>query len=814
MRWSRIDSLGRDIRYACRTLGRTPAFTVPAIASLALGIAVNTVLFSVVNAALLRPLGRPAAGDLVRIGRSVRNDGTFRSVSYQDLLYLREHASSLGAIAGHQLESLVLTSGNSAEIVSVETVTANYFSVLGVPLALGGGFSAEADRAGAAPVAVISHRFWRRHFDGNPSVVGNAIRLNDREIRIVGVAAPTFVGSFPGVDIDLWLPARTLNVVMNRADDRDPMLMLAARLEQGASIPTARAELQVLARRLIEQDQNRDRAHGFTIAGARGIHPGFARVVRPFLLLLMGVVGIVLLIACTNVAGLLLARGNARQGELAVRRAVGAARGRLIAQLFVESLVLALAGGAAGLLLSYWPVRLLNELNLANGPTGSPIFFNLQLDTRVLTFTAVASMLTALVFGLAPAMQTTKVGLTGPLKESTAATGIRRSRLRSALMVAQVALSCVLLVGAALLFKSVRYAGKVDLGFDPDRVAIASFDLRTLGANRQRTELFYSELLSRARTLPGVERAALADFVPMGDPGAGKFRVPGIAPSPGAEHYEVPYGVVSDQYFATVRQPLRRGREFTPDDRAGAPLVAIVNEALARRAFPEEDALGQRLRLVREGEREYVIVGIARDARFWALTGEIEPLVLLPAAQHYAPPLVLHVRTAGRPSDVLPALERLASEIDRTVPFSGQSMREGMDFTLVPARIAQAVFAIAGVIALLLASIGLYALVWYSLEQRIKEIGVRVALGATRRSVFRLIVSSALRLTVVGVTIGVVVAAFSARVLSAFLYGVSSTDPVTFSGIAGLLVFTTLAAGYAAARKGLNLDPAVALRHE
>jgi predicted permease len=528
----------------------------------------------------------------------------------------------------------------------------------------------------------------------------------------------------------------------------------------------------------------------------------------------MAVVGLVLVIACINVAGLMLARAHARHGELAVRLALGAGRSRLVAQLLVESALVATLGGLTGLLLADWPVRLLNTFDLTTGPTGRAIFFNLQLDGRVLVFTVIVAMLTTLVFGLLPALQATRVELTTPMKESGLGGGIRRSRLRGVLMVVQVALSCVLLVGASLLTKGLYKAGQVELGFDPDGVVIATLDLRTLGADSQRTEAFYAELLRRARALPLVDRAAFADFVPMGDPGAGKFRLPEMAAPPGADHFEVPYGVVTDRYFSTVRQPVLRGRDFTANDRRGAPLVAIVNEALARRAFPGSDALGQRLRLAREQAHDYEIVGIVRDARFWALTGAIEPLILVPALQHYSPPMVLHVRSSHEPSQVTTALERLVSEIDRTVPFTASPMREGMEFTLVPGRVVRFVFSVAGVIALVLASVGLYALVWYSLEQRVKEIGVRVALGATRGRVFRVIVGSALRLTAIGVTIGVAAAAASTRLLSALLYGVSPTDPLTFGAIPALLLFVSLAAGYAAARRGLTVDPVVALRHE
>jgi putative ABC transport system permease protein len=457
--------------------------------------------------------------------------------------------------------------------------------------------------------------------------------------------------------------------------------------------------------------------------------------------------------------------------------------------------------------------------SLPPGPTGAPIFFDLQLDTRVFLFTTVVTMLTTLGFGLVPALQATRVDLVSSLKGSRSLSGMPRTRFRGALMVVQVALSSILLIAAVLLFRSLRNIGTLDAGFEPDGVVVSSFDLRTLGYERPRVDAFYTELLRRARTLPGVERAALADFVPMGDPG-GTMTVPGMTPPAGQERFVLPYGLVSDAYFATVRQPLIRGRDFTADDRVGAPMVAIVNEALARRFWPGEDPLGKRMRLAREDELEIEIVGVAKNARYASFGGDIGPLVLLPTLQHPGPPLILHIRTSAhvrtgaRTSDARADIQRLVREIDPSVPFNGQTMREGMATSLVPARIAQLVFGVSGAVALLLAAGGLYGLVCYTVAQRAREIGIRIALGASRRNVFRVIVGRAATLTAIGVAIGTVIAAALMRFMSALLYGLSPTDPLTFSGIAMLLVSVALLAGYAAARKGLAVDPMVVLRNE
>jgi predicted permease len=439
----------------------------------------------------------------------------------------------------------------------------------------------------------------------------------------------------------------------------------------------------------------------------------------------------------------------------------------------------------------------------------------LQLDHRVLLFTAAATMITALTFGLAPAIQATRVDLLSALKDSRSLVTRLRSRLRGALILVQVAVSVVLLVAAVLLFRSVRNSASIEIGFDPDGVVLTSFDLQSLGYDRSVVEEFYGNLLQRARALPGVESAALADFIPMGDRGTSlAMTIPGVTPASGQDAFTLPYNRVSDGYFATIRQRVIRGREFTDRDTAGAPRVAIVNEAMARRFWPGEDVIGQQLRLA-GGADEIEIVGLVSDARFASFGGEIRPIVFFPVAQFYGPLATLHLRTSGEPSAALAAVRSLVRQLDEHVaPYHSRTMREGMSPALVPLRIGQTVFAVAGVIALLLAAGGLYGLVYYTLEQRLQEIGIRIALGATRRKVFRAIVGSTLRLSAAGVAIGAVLAAVLTRALSAFLYGLSPTDPLTFGGIAALLVLVTLGAGYAGARRGLDVDPMVVLRRE
>ena len=809
-----VDHLRRSVRYAARGLARSPSFTLTAVASLALGIAVNTTMFSVVSSLLLRPLG--ARDDLVRIGRSNLGERAFRSTSYQDYAYLREHASSFLAITGDQLESFALRTADGTQPLSAEIVADGYFTTLGVPPRRGREFSGDEYSAdGQAPVAILSDRFWRRRLSADSAIIGRTLHINDRPFTVIGVAPPGFSGTFPGVDIDLWIPAGMAWTTNLRGDgSSERSLQLFGRLREGVSIATAEAELDVLARRMTEADA-RDGERRFVLAAARGAHPLFASVLRVLLTLLMAVVGVVLLIACANVAGLLLARARARRGEIAVRLGVGASRAQVVGQLLMESLLLGMLGGALGLVLSVWPLMVLNNLSFIPGPTGAGIFLDLRIEMRVLVFTVATSMLTTLVFGLVPALQATRVSLSSALQNPRSTAGRVRFRLGSALVVAQVGVSFVLLVGAMLFFRSLRNIDRVNVGFDPDRIFVATVDLTRLGYDRSRIARFHSALLARARELPGIERAALASFTAFGG-GTGHpqpLRIAGVPTPPGQRQMTIAVGRVSDGYFATVRQPLIRGRDFVAADSIPARGVAIVNEAMASRYWPGGDALGKRIS-VGEDVAEREIVGVVGNARVSSFGGRIEPFVFVPEFSSGR----LHMRTAGESADALTGVRSLVRELDaNAVPYvSGQALRETMasSMSLIPVKIARAVLTATGVIALLLAGGGLFGLVSYTAEQRMREIGIRVAMGANRGNVFRVIVGGAFRLTIIGLAIGIAIAAGVVRLVSQFLYGLSPMDPLSFGAIAILLTVVAIGAGYAAARRGLAVDPMVVLRYE
>jgi putative ABC transport system permease protein len=791
-------SIASDLRYGLRFLRATPSFTIPALLSLALGIALNTTMFSIVSATLLRPVV-DADPDLVRVGRSFRGDGSFRSVSYDEFVYLRTYATSFADLAGSAMETVSVSVGDNSEIAAVELVAGNYFRMLNVPFLHGGTFAIPDNPRGGPSVAVVSERFWRRHLAADAAALGRTLLVNNVSLTVVGVVSQEFRGvAFPGVVIDVWLPIGLTHEVLHRNDQFPPSMGALARLKEGATMTAARAELDVLAVRMSDESPARDRDRGFVVGDSSGVHPRIARVLRVVFSLLMATVGIVLLIACANVAGGLLARAAARQRELGIRLALGATRRRVVGQLLVESLVLAVLGAAAGIALSVWPIQLLNAVaSRFDGPAGVPMLLGLALDTRVLLFTAAVASLTAIVFGLVPALHATRGNLVDALRGTRTPSG-GGGRLRAALLVTQIALSFVLLVSSGLLFRSLRNAAVPEPGVDAARVAIASFgNLRSFGYDAARVERFHRDWLAAVRTLPGVDHAALASFV-----GERGFRVPGRT---GDANLTVRAGVVSDGYFATMGQAIIAGQDFS-----AAPStvpVAIVNEALARRYFPNEIAVGRRIGLG-EDLAEHEIIGVVQDVRGSSLGGDLEPLVYVPGV-----PSTLRVRTSGAASALLVTIRRVGLGIEQNLPpYMGRTGEQEIASSLAAQRVVQAVVTTAGVIALLLATGGLYGLLTYNLEMRLKEVGIRITLGATARTLFRLIVGDVAKLTVIGIVVGVALAIGVTRFAEAMLYGVSPTDVFTFASVTTLLLLVTLAAGWMTVQQGVRVDPVALLR--
>jgi predicted permease len=808
-----LDQLGRDAAYGVRQLTSVPAFTLAAVVSLALGIAVNSAAFSAISALLLRPLSETDRGDLVRIGRSARGEQSFRSSSYQDFRYLSAHASTLQAVFGEQLQSLTLSGPEGAEIASGEIVTGTYFTGLRVDAALGRTLVVDDDApAGASAVVVISDHLWRRRFAADPHVLGRALTINTRPFSIVGVAPASFPGTFPGVRIDLWIPSQMAGTIGQRTGS-EPSLMLMGRLAPGQSVGAAAAELDALATQLARADPKNDQRRGFAVALARGAHPLVARLIGTFLWLLLAMVFIVLLIACANVAALLLARATARRGELAVRLALGATRSRLVAQLLVESVLLAGAGVAGGLILVAGALTIVNALVLVPGPTGAPIFLDLRLDAQVVGFSMAATVAAVLVFGLVPALHATKIDLISDIRGSRTWSRWNRGRLHKALVGLQVALSTTLLIAAVLLSRSLHHASRVDVGFEPDKLVIASFNLELPGYNAARIRAFHDTLLERARQHPAVSRATLADFVPMGDRGDTLAVIIADAAQPAdRESRRLPYNRVADDYFATLQQRMLEGREFTTRDRQGSQPVVIVNKAFVDRFWPAGAALGRHVTIHDEPVTREV-VGVTANARYASFGDDVRPIVIVPAHQRPGSQLTLHVRSASESGAVLGDLVQLAHTIDGNVALQqGTTMRAAMSFALFPAQVARAVFAIAGIIGLVLASCGLYGLIAYTCEQRRKDVGVMIALGAARRHVLRAVVAGGLVAVLGGLIAGAGLASIAMRVFASLLYGVHPGDPLTFASVGLILIAIALVASGTAAHKSLRVDPSATLR--
>lgn len=818
-----MNNLWQDLRYGARMLWKSPGFTFVAMLSLAIGIGANTTIFSLVNAALLRPpSGIKDAGRLVDIhGTAAAGNERFHTLSYPDYLYYRNHNEVFDGMTAYSFRPLSLKRSGEAKHVFGMIVTGNYFSVLDVRPALGRFFLPEEDRTpNTHPVAVMSYALWQREFGGDPGVIGRTLTLNGHACTVIGVAPQNFRGTIVYLAPEVWVPMQMQAQAVPGSDllgDRGTQWLTAAgRLKTGVSIGTAQAAMSILARQLADSHPDTNRDEGISLTPASSV-PGEVRgAVVGFVSLLMGVVGLVLLIACANVAGLFLARASARRQEVAIRMAVGANRGRLVRQLLTESVLLFLAGGTIGVLLAVWTNDLLPKFL----PSSSAASIDLNVDVRVLSFTLMVSLLTGILFGLAPALEASKPDVIFALKSDTAGAGSRRSRTRNLFVVAQIAVSLVLLIGAGLFVRSLRNAGSIDPGFNPDGVYTVAFDLAIQGYDEERGREFYGKLIERVETLPGVRAAGLAALVPLagGNRSVG-INVGGHEPPPGQRSFDVGTNSVDPRYFRTVEVPVLRGRNFTDADRRTGAQVAVVNETMARRFYGSVDAVGKRFTLGAVGGADSApveIIGVVKDGKYVTLGEEPRPHIYRAFEQAYHPRMTLHVRTApGDAAGVIAAVRREAQLLDGNLPLTGvTTMTEQIGFSLIPLRFAASVVGTLGLIGLLLAGVGIFGVVSYSVAGRTREIGIRMALGAQPRDVLRLVVRQGMSLALVGVGIGLPLAFASTRALASLLYGVSATDPLVFVGIALLLVVVALVASYIPARRATRVEPVVALRYE
>ena len=796
-----MDTLWQDLRHAARLLRRSPGFTTAAVVTLALGMGANTAMFSVVHAVMLRPLPYAEPDRLVR----VRGGSSFPDL--QDWVAQARSFDGLGAYRSHFLD---LTGGAAAERVDGALVTGDLFRVLGARAERGRLLEARDDRPGGPKLIVLSHGFWQRRLGGDAGVVGRTVRFSTGEYEVVGVMPAGF--SLPEVEAEAWAP-----LVPESPEEASARgahsLMAVGRLRPGTSLPAAQEDMDAIAARLsaAHPEENKDRR--FVL---NPLHQFLVRDVRGALLLLLGAVAFVLLIAATNVANIQLARAAARRKEIAIRASLGASRARLVRQLLAESVLLAVVGGAAGLVVANW----ITDLVVTMSPAGVPGIDLVRLDPRVLAFTAAVSVLTGLVFGLVPGLHGSRVSLVPSLKEGGRATGApARQRLRSALVVSQVALALVLLVGAGLLLRSLQRLQSVDPGFDPARLVTFNLTppMARYGDIPRRTRLF-EDVLTRVVALPGVTAVGATSELPFGMGSLfHNFVIDGRPPLEPGREPEIYSRSVSPSYLSTLGLSVLRGRALSPDDRAESPRVAVINEAAARQHFPGEDPIGRRIAWARAPERVWItVVGIVGDVRAQELAEEEVPALYTPMAQElraWKTWMNVAVRTAEAPEGLAAAVRREVAAVDADIPVTKvRAMDDLITASVAPRRFNLLLLGGFAALALVLAGVGLHGVISYAVAQRTQEMGVRVALGAAPRDVVRLVLGQGLALTLGGVALGAAAALGLTRFLSTMLFGVRATDPATFIGVALLLVAVAALACYRPARRAARVDPLVALR--
>jgi putative ABC transport system permease protein len=824
-----METLIQDVRYGFRMLVKNPGFTAVAALSLALGIGANTTIFTLINAVFLSPIPvedpKSVVGVFTTDSQIKGGFNDYMPISNPNFIDYRDSNSVLAGIAAHGFlaASLVGGSGQPEQVIG-EIASANFFSLLGVKPALGRAFRPDEDaRPGGAPVAVLSHALWTRRFGSDPGVVGRTITLNGHPFTVVGVTPAGFKGISVLGGPNLWVPMsmyqQALNGFMldNFMDRRALLFNVVARLKPGVSIEQAEAELKTIGKRLEKDypEPNRGRNVSLLTLSQSTINPpGFRRY---FVLaggLLMTVVGLVLLIACANVANLLLARATSRRREVAIRISLGAGRLRLIRQLMTESLLLALLGGGAGLLIASWA----RDLLLAFRPPQT--FFDLPdlaLDGRVLGFTLLVSVLTGVLFGLVPALQASRPDLVVELKDrSVQPMASRRSaRLRGALVAGQVALSLTALIGAGLFLRSLRNTQKIDPGFESKQLLALEFDLGAQGLDQTHGLEFERRVLEEVSRLPGLRSAALSAALPIGGGGLGRTVFPeGQEPATGAVGQFTTVNSIGSGYFETLGIAVRRGRELAETDREGTPRVAVINEAMAKQFWPNQDALGKRFKFY--GDETFLeVVGIAQTAKLFSLSEDPQPIAYVPIRQAYETTVVLNVRTEGDPAALLETVRRKVQALDPTMPLTNvKTVRALIDETLWAPQMSAMLLTIFALVALVLAGIGIYGVMSYAVGQRTQEFGIRMALGAKPGDVLSLVLRQGMILVAAGVAAGLLISLTVTRLVAALLVNVSATDPVTFAGIAILFGMVAALAGYVPARRATKIDPMIALRYE
>ncbi len=818
----------QDLRYALRMMAKSPGFTAVAVLTLALGIGVNTTVFSVINGLLLRPMPVPHPDQMTVLAAQQEGASEFQPFSYPDYLDIRRETDAFSDVLAYRVSLVGLSVDGKGEHCVISRVSGNYFSTAGIHPVLGRLIlPTEGLTPGADPVVVLGYAYWQKRFGGDKNVVGRQMEMDGKPVTVVGVAPKGFSGMYAFLNMDAYVPLSAAAGLGGNASAEEMWthreersLNLAGRLKPGVNLKQANASLKVVANRLAEQHLETDKGIRFSAFPEKLARPEpdpdgtIPKISVAFTILAV----LVLLVACFNIANILLVRATARQREMAIRTAVGAGLGRLVRQSLTESLLLAILGGSGGLLLGWWAAGYLSSLPLG---TDLPVEFNFLPDVRVYVFTMIAVLLTAVVVGIIPSLPLARTDVNSVLREGGrgASEGRRRNFMRSSLVVGQLAGSLLLLIVAGLFVRSLGKAENLYLGFDPSYVVDVALDIHEIGYQEPQGKEFYRAAEERIRALPGVVSVTQAFSVPMGlISSADQVIIPEHPLEPGQVPPNVFDNLVTPHYFETLRIPLKRGRTFTDADNEKAPLVAVINETMAKKFWPKEDALGRQFKSKdsQHNWADFEVIGIVQDGKYKGIVEDPIPYIYLPLAQHYMPLRNIQVRTSLPPkqleTQIASTIRELAPGLAITVKTMEQELQglNGYMFFRLGAQLTGTM----GLLGLILAVVGVYSVVAYAAAQRTHEIGIRMALGAKGSDVLKMVLSRSLIMIAVGVAIGLAISFLGARALASFLVGISPNDPITFGGVVLLLLAVALAACLIPAYRATRVDPLVALRYE
>lgn len=820
-----MTTINQDVRYGLRVLAKHPGFTAIAVITLALGIGANIALFSVLNGLFLRPLAVRNPSRLVELAFGQRGAFGEFNFSYPDFQDIRDQETSFSGMLAYRVEFDGLSDGRQVDRVAASFVTGNYFTLLGLKPALGRLISpSEGNVSGSNPDLVLGYFYWKSRFASDPGVIGRQVRLNGHLVTIVGVAPKDFRGLLSVVDMQAYLPLNMAHLWASKEwfTERDAHdLFVLARLKRGVTLEQAQSSLNIIGGRLSQQYSKTDADAVLRVFPQNEARlspqpqPGhYNRLVIAFGLFL-GLGALLLLLACFNVANFLLVRATAREHEMAVRSALGAGRARLARQVLTESLLLALFGGVAGVLTGAWADALLSSMKLN---VGIPYQLDFSFDWRVMAFVLIATLAAGIITGLAPALRAGRARPGDALQGESRIVAAGRHRLRNTLVAMQVAASMVLLIAAGLFTRSLGEAQHIDLGFNPRDVLNLTMNLHQAGYDSQRGAEFYKELLARVRELPGVRSASLAALIPLSvseDDGA--IYIEGQPQVPGRPAPRLFCNQVSPGYFKTMQIPFLSGRGFTEADDGTAPLVAVINQAMARRFWPNQDPIGKRFKAFSESNSWTQVVGVVKDGKYRSVIDPSPPYFYLPLQQDYSAVQTLQVRTVQPPAAMVREIERQVHVLNPDLPvFDVESMNQALEnpYGLLNFRLGAVIAAALGILGLILAVVGVYGVVSYAASRRTHEIGIRMALGARPGDIARMVFGQGLLIVSVGIVVGLFAAFAVARLIGSFLFGISAYDPLTFSAVAVVLGAVALLACYIPARRAARIHPMEALRYE